>query len=265
MTAADYERALKILESLDSATASTLDLERAALLRAECLITLQRPGEAETAYADAIILNPGVALGPNAAPRLFAALERVRAKLVGTVAIRSNLPGAMALLDGKRVGPLPVTVLVVAGKHQVKIDADDAAASKEIVAFPGKTTDISLEVTASTRAVASVEKAPAKSPSRVLPFTLIGVGVAAAISGGVLVGTALSWNSGERSTVLITDALAQREAARTRHLIGLTAIGVGAAAAITGVIVLLAGSSDGPTAVIAPTSNGAFVGVGGVF
>ena len=44
MDAADFLGALKLLEGLDTGSATPLVLERAALLRAECLVTLQRPG-----------------------------------------------------------------------------------------------------------------------------------------------------------------------------------------------------------------------------
>lgn len=263
MTAADFAEALKILEAIDVRSASTKELESAALLRAECLLTLQRPEEADTALGEAIKLNPAVEFGPNAAPKLIAALSRVKVKMVGTLQLRSNPEGLIALLDGVRVGPLPVELPVVAGKHRVQLEY--GTVTKEVEVIAGKAAQVVLEPAPKQEPVAVLPAAPAPSASKALPIALLAVGGVAAATGAVLVGTSQAFNSIDLASITIDDAKARYDSAILTRNLGLGALGVGVAAAAIGAILLLTAPAASATVVVAPSAGGASVGVAGRF
>lgn len=254
MNSADFAAALTILEGLDTQGARISDLEAAALLRAECLMALKRPAEADAAYANAVVLNPSVKLGPTAPTKLVAALEQVRAKLVGTLTLQSGQPAAMALIDGKRVGPLPVSVQLIVGTHRVQLESEETPREVEVRA--GQTTDVVLEVPAKAVAAPPTQRSP-------LPVALL-VGGAAAIAGGsALLAHSFTWRSNIAQMTLL-EAKVAREQAGIRHGLGIGVAAVGGVAALVGVVLMASGDAE-PPVVIAPAPGGAMVGVRGSF
>lgn len=110
----------------------------------------------------------------------------------------------------------------------------------------------------------------APSARKAVGFTLLGVGAAGAVAGGVLVALAQV-----QARALMVDArgflpagaddatLARARAANTQQLAGLVALGGGAALAVSGLLVALIGSA--PAVSVAPVEQGAVAVVGGVF
>lgn len=110
----------------------------------------------------------------------------------------------------------------------------------------------------------------APSARKAVGFTLLGVGAAGAVAGGVLVALAQV-----QARALMVDArgflpagaddatLARARAANTQQLAGLVALGGGAALAVSGLLVALIGGA--PAVSVAPVEQGAVAVVGGVF
>ena len=97
------------------------------------------------------------------------------------------------------------------------------------------------------------------------PISLIATGGVAAATGGALLGSSFSWNS-DLSKTTIADAKRVHEAAQLRNQVGIVALAVGAAAAVTGLAVLLLGQSNEPIgASVVPTAGGAVLGIAGTF
>lgn len=125
-------------------------------------------------------------------------------------------------------------------------------------------------VTAPVEVVQPVEKPAGSSPRKAIGFTLLGVGAAGAVVGGVLVLLAQA-----HARALMVDArgflpagadeatLARARAANTQQLAGLVALGGGAALAVTGLLVALVGAD--PAVTLVPLEHGALAVVGGVF
>lgn len=114
------------------------------------------------------------------------------------------------------------------------------------------------------------EPPAAPSARKAVGFTLLGVGAAGAVAGGVLVALAQT-----QARALMVDArgflpagadeatLARARAANTQQLAGLVALGGGAALAVSGLLVALIGQA--PAVSVAPVEQGAVAVVGGVF
>ncbi len=256
MNSADFAAALQTLDAIDKESARLADLEAAALLRAECLMALKRPAEADAAYADAVVLNPAVQLGPNAPTKLVSALEAVRAKLVGTLALRSEQAAAVAIVDGKRVGPLPVSVKLIVGTHRVQLESDETAREVEVRA--GKTTDVLLAGKPVETPV--VAEAPR---GRGAPIGLLVGGAVAIAAGTALLAHSFTWRSGI-AQMTILEARDARDGAAVRHDAGIVVIAVGGVAALVGVVLLASGDSA-PAVVVVPAPDGAVVGLRGRF
>jgi hypothetical protein len=125
-------------------------------------------------------------------------------------------------------------------------------------------------VTPPPEVVAPVE--PVATPvGRVVGFSLLGVGVAAAAAGGVLVALA----QGSARSLLVdargflpagadADALERARAANGRQVAGLVLLGAGGAVAVGGlVLALLSGSSSPPPVSLVPVAGGVVATLGG--
>lgn len=125
-----------------------------------------------------------------------------------------------------------------------------------------------------TAPVEVVQPGSSSAPTSVrkpVGFTLLGVGAAGAIAGGVLVLLAQA-----QARALMVDArgflpagadeatLAKARAANTQQLAGLVALGGGAAVCVTGLLVALLGTAE-PTVTFVPLEHGALAVVGGAF
>lgn len=118
--------------------------------------------------------------------------------------------------------------------------------------------------------VQPVAAAVSTSVRKPVGFTLLGVGAAGAVAGGVLVLLAQA-----QARALMVDArgflpagsdeatLAKARAANTQQLVGVVALGGGAALALTGLLVAFVGSE--PAVTFVPLEHGALAVVGGAF
>lgn len=114
----DYSAALK---ALDQAAAEGADLEKVQLLRAQCFAAQQDFARAEEAFGLALEANPEASLDPTRVdPSVVKVLDGLRARTKGTVVVRSTPPGAIVSLDGKEMGPTPIDLTTVIGRHKVE-------------------------------------------------------------------------------------------------------------------------------------------------
>lgn len=114
----DVEGALKALDAAVRDNPEPANLERVHLLRAQCFAAGQDFGRAEEAFGLALEANPDATLDPSKVdPTLVKLLEGVRARLTGTLVVRSSPPGATLALDGKPAGEAPQTLAAPIGKR----------------------------------------------------------------------------------------------------------------------------------------------------
>ncbi|MCA9538437.1 MAG: hypothetical protein KC620_06085 [Myxococcales bacterium] len=98
-------------------------------------------------------------------------------------------------------------------------------------------------------------------------WSLIGLGAAGLATGGVFGYLARDAANEFEGTIVLEDKKDLRDTAKSRALIADIAFGVGAAAAVTGVVLLLLddGGAEASALRFGPTPGGAQVGLGGVF
>jgi hypothetical protein len=118
-----------------------------------------------------------------------------------------------------------------------KAEADKLAAQKAQLEQQEHDRQVREQAQADARAQVAVAQ-PAPKRSRALPYTLIGVGGAAVLGGGVLGLTAKGLANDEKAS---TDPVAKpdlRSQAKSRALVADIAYGIGAAALVTGIVLI---------------------------
>ncbi len=137
-TQGDVEGALRALEAAAAEGGDAATLERVHLLRAQCFSARQDFVRAEEAFAQALEANPEATLDPSRVdPTVVKLLEGVRARLTGTVVVRSTPPGAELQLDGTPVGAAPRTLQAPVGKRTLTASwAGGAAQAIELQVRP---------------------------------------------------------------------------------------------------------------------------------
>ncbi|MFO0600519.1 MAG: PEGA domain-containing protein [Myxococcaceae bacterium] len=122
----DFDGALKALDAAVSEGGDAATMEKVHLLRAQCFGARQDFGRAEDAFEHALEFNPEASLDPTRVdPTLVKLLDSVRARLMGTVVVRSTPSGASVIVDGKVVGNAPQTISLSSGRHQLSARWDD--------------------------------------------------------------------------------------------------------------------------------------------
>ena len=163
----DYSAALR---ALDQAAVEGGELEKVQLLRAQCFAAQQDFGRAEEAFALALEANPEASLDPTRVdPSVVKVLDGLRARTRGTVVVRSTPAGAIVTLDGKEMGPTPIDLQTVIGRH--KVDAKwptGATAQSTVLARARRDTWLVLVVGATTNVPGPLE--PDEKAGGVHPF-----------------------------------------------------------------------------------------------
>ncbi|MCA9613733.1 MAG: tetratricopeptide repeat protein [Sandaracinus sp.] len=219
---------------------------------------LGRLEESLAAYERFLADSPGDAADVPQA-RIRAAALQQRLARTGIV-LRGGPEGARVLVDGEERARLPRLdpLTVSPGSYRVQIEAEGYEPFDSVVAVaPGA----QVEVEVSMRAVSA-----GPVPSEEGGISMIGVGVAAGggalLVGGAVTGVLALGAANDAETSDDSDA----DRARTLGLVTDILLGVGAAAAITGVVLLFVldgGDSDRATAV-APMLGPDRVGIGAI-
>jgi hypothetical protein len=205
---------------------------------------------------------PGTASYEQPARQAIEELQREVGRL--RIALAPAQAKVAVELDGKRASPGADALLVNPGPHRVRASAPGAGeATVDLVVAPGATQEVGLRLALPARPPAERPPPPA-SPSRALPFTLLGAG-AVAFGTGLGLGIAgLSRASSAGSSGFEADRA--RSLALAADVVG----GVGLAAMAAGGAVLLftprpAAKPAPARASIAPFVAGASCGLAGTF
>ena len=148
--------------------------------------------EARRRFREALTHQPTLRVDPRRfKPEFVQAFDAVRRETVGRLQVSAaGAPGAVVWVDGARCGPPPLGLDVVAGSHVVELrdEGSRRQVQRQVVALAGKTTTITLQLTApTTRPVAPARPAPGR---RRLWAWVAGAGAVALA--GVAVGVGLS-------------------------------------------------------------------------
>lgn len=145
----EFERALKHLAAIDARSATDAELAKVHLMRARCHFALRAAAKAEAAMREALKRAPEAAFGADeAGPRLLELFEAVRARTRGTLTIEANEATASARVDGKPVGPVPVTIDAAVGRRTIEVSTPDGTRygiAEAVVRF-GQTTHVSVSL-----------------------------------------------------------------------------------------------------------------------
>lgn len=107
---------------------------------------------------------------------------------VGHVKLTSNPPGARITIDGQAIGVTPLDWDLPPGKHVIQMDkAGLKPASRDITVASNKLDAVGMVLLPLDAPDPTPEHDGGGAPSKVIPFTMIGVGAAAAITGAVFI------------------------------------------------------------------------------
>jgi PEGA domain len=168
---------------------------------------------------------------------VLGALVRASGTPTGHLKLDSSPRGLEALLDGEPIGTTPVERDVAAGSHRVSAVHDGHRSSRKIAITPDDTTEVTVD--------ANVEDV-VERPSRVLPVSLLGTGIAALITGSIF----LYYGSltGSNQKYVYTES--------TPVGVGFLVVGIGAT--LGGSVLLWQSTRSGPVASLTP--GGGYVG-----
>lgn len=264
----EFERVIKKADVALKAATDPLEIAQLQLWRGQALLALGKEDLAKAAFTRAVEASGEVELdAQRASPDALRAFEQARATVPATLAVKVAGGDATVKVDGKEVGPAPLVLQLPGGKHVVEARGPgELVARREVELLPGRRLEAALELKVPEPGpapppvveappqpkpepqpvgveprpvVASPQPAPA-SPSRVGLAPLIG-GLALGAAGGVML-----WQARVMYDALNGDGPAltpdQEASARSTgpllQALGWTAVGVGAAAAVAGVVML---------------------------
>ncbi|MDR0966486.1 MAG: PEGA domain-containing protein [Myxococcales bacterium] len=117
-----FESALSELQGALNATDNHAALANIHLLRARCYSGLGDQEAMRDAFTSALEHDPFAELDPNeVSPRIVEVLEELKATLKAEISIRTNMPGALVLLDGKNIGVAPLRTKVPIGHREFEL------------------------------------------------------------------------------------------------------------------------------------------------
>lgn len=220
---------------------------------------LGRLQESLDAYERFLADAPGDAADVPAA-RIRAAALQQRLSRTGIV-LRGGPEGAVVLVDGEERArlPRPDPIAVAPGSYRVEVRAEGYDTFESVVAVAAGS---QVEVEVSMRAI---EVTTPPTPSEEGGISTVGIAVAAG-GGALLVGGAITGILAlGAANDAVTDDDSDADRARTLALVTDVMLGVGAAAAVAGVVLMfvLGGDEDAATAV-APMIGPRSLGVGAI-
>jgi hypothetical protein len=227
----------------------------------QCEAALRQFGLALTHF-ERYLSEGGDEVSPERRDEVLAEVERLR-KMVGSIDLEAPA-GAVILIDGVERGTAPLTgrLRVSASvEHVIEVRSENEQLLERTVTVGGGET-IEIRVDAAGEATAAAGDAPTSDPPaadepggetsglKIGGWITLGLGAAIAAGGGVTGGLALKTNSelGERCTDNVCEPADQDEIDK-RDALAMTSnvlLGVGAAAVVAGVLMLVLGG-DGET------------------
>jgi hypothetical protein len=122
----DFERALSETEAALASTKDDATRTQLYLLRGRCHAALGDNDKASNDFTHALEHDPEAQLDPSRVrPALVEMLEGLKKTLRAELNLRSNVPGALVLLDGKALGVAPLRTSVPIGRHQIEVRSAD--------------------------------------------------------------------------------------------------------------------------------------------
>jgi hypothetical protein len=104
------------------------------------------------------------------------------------VVVRTTPRGAHIVFDGDAQGGSDVVIPTFPGSHTLRVELEDHISETMIVeAVDGKTVAIDVKLLPNPAAVGTSSRPPPPRPSRLVPLVVGGAGLAALITGGVLI------------------------------------------------------------------------------
>lgn len=188
---AEFKGAISTLEQARRATRDANLLGQIYLYLGLSNAVVGDMDRARECFATALGYDPNVKLPlKQFREDLVKLLEQVRAERVGTLKVTAEREGSTATLDGGRPQSLPLTVLLVAGSHAVKVTGPDGQ-----VWLSETVTIVARETKELRAAPPRLELQPASAPAgeqpsfwgrrRIWTWVLLGTGAALVIAGGV--------------------------------------------------------------------------------
>lgn len=118
----EFENALAELQSALDATDEHKALAQIHLLRARCYSGLGNQESMRETFISVLEHDPLMELDPEeVSPTLVQFLKDLRETLKAEISVRTNLPGALVLLDGKNIGVAPLRTKVPIGSHEFEL------------------------------------------------------------------------------------------------------------------------------------------------
>ena len=185
---------------------------------------------------------------------MVADLAKLAPTMNGHVHVTSKPPGLAAMIDNQAVGTTPVDHAIAFGTHTVVISRDGhVVGEKQIDVSPGATLDVDIPVAAPVAPVPPrpVAVAPVEEHRSRAVVTLLGIGVAAIVTGAVLYAKG--------------GPTGQSYMYRDLRPAGAITAGGGLVLAIIGTVLLVRHPSPSSAPDVALTSGGAIVGWTGSF
>ena len=256
---ADFAGALAALEQAEPLAVAANDpsLAQIRFNIARCYEELGRNTEALAAWERYLKLPDQ----PHRKERALTAMAALRKRMFGTLAITCEPAGAALRIGDAAPVPCPLQQDGFApGSYPVEVSFDGYRTAQrvvEVVAGETATASFRLEPLDGGAALVVPDIEPAPAPFDPWPWVTVGAGLVAAGGGAVFTFSAISSRDeadtlppgGTRDTTV--------DDYETAEAVSWALYGVGAAAVVTGLIMMIEGD-DAPAA-IAPTANGAVI------
>lgn len=284
----EFERALKKLDAAVKRTTVPAELAALQLTRGKCLLALSRRPQALAAFTAALQHDVSIEPGEDASPDALALFDEARAAFPGTVAVTVD-GEAHVRVDGRDLGPAPLKLQLRHGDHQVEAIAPDGRSARQVVEVrAGLPLDVALALPPPTPPTASAgvtepplasdpgplateREGPRRSRVGWIP---LGAGVVVAAAGGVSLWQARvqydRLSDPSRPPLTPDEERSAVSTGKTLQTVGWVGVGLGAAAAVAGAVLLaLPPSTDGgaavqPVASVAPDGS-VWLGLAGVW
>lgn len=121
-----FRQALKVLKGASRKTSDPTTKAQIHLNMGLVYVVLRKKRKARRHFITALRLDPSVTLKRGEVKeKVVTMLEKIRAKIKGTLVVKADMPGARVLVDGKEAGKAPLRALLSVGKYRVQVVSPD--------------------------------------------------------------------------------------------------------------------------------------------